>query len=48
MENQTFATLALSDPLLRAVEASGYTTPTPVQAQTIPAVLAGNDLMVCA
>jgi superfamily II DNA/RNA helicase len=48
MENQTFATLALSDPLLRAVEASGYTTPTPVQAQTIPAVLAGHDLMVCA
>jgi superfamily II DNA/RNA helicase len=48
MENQTFATLALSDPLLRAVEASGYTTPTPVQAQTIPEVLAGHDLMVCA
>ena len=48
MENQTFVTLGLSDPLLRAVEASGYTTPTPVQAQAIPEVLAGHDLMVCA
>lgn len=48
METPTFAALGLSAPLLRAVEASGYTTPTPVQAQAIPAVLAGHDLMVCA
>ena len=45
---QTFNTLGLSAPLLRALEASGYTTPTPVQAQAIPEVLAGHDLMVCA
>jgi superfamily II DNA/RNA helicase len=48
MQTQTFATLGLSDLLLRAVEAAGYTTPTPVQAQAIPEVLAGHDLMVCA
>jgi len=48
MEDQTFTALGLSAPLLRAIEASGYTTPTPVQAQAIPEVLAGHDLMVCA
>jgi superfamily II DNA/RNA helicase len=48
LEDQTFSALGLRAPLLRAVEASGYTTPTPVQAQTIPEVLAGHDLMVCA
>jgi superfamily II DNA/RNA helicase len=48
MDTQTFATLGLSDLLLRAVEAAGYTTPTPVQAQAIPQVIAGHDLMVCA
>src|SRR5262249_4454938 len=48
MEHQMFSALGLSVPLLRAVEASGYTTPTPVQAQAIPEVLAGHDLMVCA
>jgi superfamily II DNA/RNA helicase len=48
MEHQTFKTLGLSEPLQRAVEASGYTTPTPVQAEAIPEVIAGHDLMVCA
>jgi len=48
MDTQIFSALGLSAPLLRAVEASGYTTPTPVQAQAIPEVLAGHDLMVCA
>ena len=48
MENQTFATLGLSTPLLRALEVAGYTEATPVQAQAIPEVLAGHDLMVCA
>jgi superfamily II DNA/RNA helicase len=48
MGPQTFAALGLSAPLLRAVEAAGYTTPTPVQAQAIPEVLGGHDLMVCA
>jgi superfamily II DNA/RNA helicase len=48
LDTQTFATLGLSAPLLRAIEAAGYTTATPVQAQAIPEVLAGHDLMVCA
>ncbi|GAB3542222.1 DEAD/DEAH box helicase [Noviherbaspirillum agri] len=44
----TFSSLRLIDPLLRAVDALGYKTPTPVQAQAIPAVLAGRDLMAAA
>jgi ATP-dependent RNA helicase RhlE len=38
----------LSDILLRAVEAEGYTCPTSIQAQAIPHVLAGRDLLACA
>jgi ATP-dependent RNA helicase RhlE len=41
----SFDTLGLSEPLLRAVRDSGYTTPTPIQSQAIPAVLAGGDLL---
>src|SRR2546423_12833766 len=41
----SFDTLGLSAPLLRAVADQGYTTPTPIQAQAIPAVLAGGDLL---
>ncbi|MCU0773314.1 MAG: DEAD/DEAH box helicase, partial [Ideonella sp.] len=41
----TFDQLGLAEPLLRAVRAQGYTTPTPIQAQAIPAVLQGGDLM---
>ena len=41
----TFETLGLSDELLRAVRASGYTSPTPIQAQAIPAILKGTDVM---
>lgn len=44
----TFASLGLIDPLLRALDALGYKTPTPVQAQAIPAVLTGRDLMAAA
>ncbi|RJG12075.1 DEAD/DEAH box helicase [Pseudomonas cavernicola] len=44
----TFATLGLIEPLLRALEALDYKTPTPVQNQAIPAVLAGRDLMAAA
>jgi ATP-dependent RNA helicase RhlE len=40
-----FSTLGLSDALLRAVADEGYTIPTPIQAQAIPAVLAGGDLL---
>ena len=41
----SFETLGLCAELLRAVEDTGYTEPTPVQAQAIPAVLAGGDLL---
>ena len=44
----TFASLGLIDPLLRALDTLGYEKPTPVQAQAIPAVLAGRDLMAAA
>ena len=40
-----FTELGLSEPLLRAVADQGYDTPTPIQVQAIPAVLAGGDLM---
>ena len=41
----TFSTLGLAPESLRAVEAQGYTEPTPVQAQAIPLVLSGRDLL---
>ncbi len=44
----TFAGLALAEPLLRAIADAGYTTPTPIQAQAIPQVLAGGDLLAAA
>ena len=44
----TFASLGLIEPLLRALDALGYQTPTPVQTQAIPPVLAGRDLMAAA
>ena len=42
----TFTTLGLHPQVLKAVEAAGYTSPTPVQLQAIPAALAGDDLLV--
>jgi ATP-dependent RNA helicase RhlE len=44
----SFASLSLIDPLLRTLEALGYSKPTPVQLQAIPAVLAGRDVMAAA
>jgi ATP-dependent RNA helicase RhlE len=41
----TFDELGLAEPLLRAVKEYGYTTPTPIQTQAIPVVLAGGDLL---
>src|SRR6476661_7488410 len=41
----TFNELGLSEKVLSAVEASGYTTPTPIQAQAIPHALAGRDIL---
>jgi ATP-dependent RNA helicase RhlE len=43
-----FSELNLSDPILRAVEAEGYSVATPIQAKAIPLVLAGHDVMGCA
>src|SRR5262245_24971421 len=40
-----FTDLGLNAELLKALAAEGYTTPTPIQAQAIPGVLAGRDLM---
>ena len=44
----SFSTLGLSDEIVRAVTARGYTDPTPIQMQAIPAVLLAGDLLVCA
>lgn len=43
-----FQELNLIDPLLRALRAEGYTEPTPIQAQAIPHLAAGRDLIGCA
>jgi ATP-dependent RNA helicase RhlE len=41
----SFNSLGLSDAIVRAVTEAGYTAPTPIQAQAIPAVLGGGDLL---
>lgn len=41
----SFNNLGLCDPLLRAIKAQGYTTPTPIQKQAIPIVLEGKDVL---
>ena len=41
----TFADLGLSPEVLKAVEDSGYTTPTPIQEKAIPTVLMGRDVL---
>ena len=43
-----FTELGLSEPILRAIAEHGYTSPTPIQAQSIPAVLQGGDLLAAA
>ena len=43
--SQAFASLGLLPELLRAIEEQGYTDPTPIQAQAIPVVLSGRDLL---
>lgn len=44
----SFSQLGLSAPLLKAVSAQGYTTPSPVQEQAIPVILSGQDVMAAA
>jgi len=41
----SFDSLGLAAPLLKAIADAGYTSPTPIQAQAIPAVLQGGDLL---
>ncbi|RIA37522.1 ATP-dependent RNA helicase RhlE [Hephaestia caeni] len=41
----SFSTLGLAEPLVRAIEAKGYDTPTPIQQQAIPTLLEGRDLL---
>jgi ATP-dependent RNA helicase RhlE len=41
----SFEVLGLIEPLLKAIQEAGYSTPTPIQAQAIPAVLNGGDLL---
>ncbi len=43
-----FESLNLIDPILKALLEEGYKTPTPIQAQSIPIVLQGSDLLGCA
>jgi len=45
LESATFEQLGLSEELMKAVRDAGYTTPTPIQAQAIPLVLKGRDVM---
>ena len=44
----TFADLNIAKPILTALDRSGYTNPTPIQAQAIPFALAGRDLLLSA
>ena len=43
-----FSSFGLIDPLLRAINEAGYSTPTPIQVKGIPAVLSGRDVMAAA
>jgi ATP-dependent RNA helicase RhlE len=45
MISPDFASLGVAEPLLRALDAGGFTTPTPIQAGAIPSLLAGRDLL---
>jgi ATP-dependent RNA helicase RhlE len=47
-ERSSFADLALSPELLRAIAEEGYVAPTPIQASAIPVVLAGRDVLATA
>lgn len=44
----TFEQLGLIAPILKALEQEGYNSPTPIQEQSIPILLQGNDLLGCA
>lgn len=44
----SFTSLGLSEPLLRSINRLGYQTPSPIQAEAIPVVLSGRDLLATA
>ena len=44
----TFAEIGLCAPVLKALNDEGYTIPTPIQAQAIPPLMAGHDMLGCA
>lgn len=48
LSSVTFASLNLHPSILKAVEEAGYINPTPIQAQAIPAVLDGRDILASA
>ena len=43
-----FKNFGLSDPLVQGILATGYTAPTEIQSQAIPAAIAGKDIIGCA
>jgi ATP-dependent RNA helicase RhlE len=45
LTSTTFASLGLAEPILRALEAQNFLTPTPIQAGAIPPLLEGHDLL---
>ncbi len=48
MTSASFSDLQLAEPIQRAIQAQKYSTPTPIQAQAIPHLLDGRDLLGCA
>ncbi|HUP58088.1 MAG TPA: DEAD/DEAH box helicase, partial [Bdellovibrionota bacterium] len=44
----SFSELKLISPILQAVQAEGYLTPTPIQKRAIPVILSHRDLLGCA
>lgn len=42
---KSFADLGLAEPILRAVAAEGYITPTPIQSAVIPVMMSGKDVL---
>ena len=43
-----FSSLHIIEPILRALDEEGYSHPTPIQAEAIPLILKGSDLLGCA
>jgi ATP-dependent RNA helicase RhlE len=44
----TFHDLKLEEAILEGLDSTGFTKPTPIQEQAIPAILEGNDIIACA